>query len=73
MNEKSICSLGLAEQQGFEPWRRSPGLRDFEFLRFHGRCGNLVEDAGRSRKIKTTLFTMKMRPNSKKFSQDIRI
>ena len=30
MNEKTICSLGLAEQQGFEPWRRSPGLRDFE-------------------------------------------
>ena len=62
MNEKSICSLGLAEQQGFEPWRRSPGLRDFEFSRFHLLYWNLADDDGNTRKIKTLVFSMLFSP-----------
>ncbi len=58
MNEKSICSLGLAEQQGFEPWRRSPGLRDFEFLQPNLLYWNIVEDGCSYRKIKTIAFSI---------------
>ena len=67
MNQNSPVPVGLAEQQGFEPL--APVAPAYEISSFYGFTvveENLVEDARRSRKIKTTLLTMKRKPNSKK-------
>ena len=53
MNEKSICSLGLAEQQGFEPWQPcgSTRFRVFTVSRYlrepHRRYHTKPEDENR--------------------------